>query len=241
MRLHVYLAHQGVASRRKAEQLIIEGRVRVNKAVAVIGQAIDPSHDHITVDGTVIKPQEEYFYFIVNKPKGYVSTTSDELGRKTVLDIVPPVSTRLYPVGRLDKDSEGLMLLTNDGDLSYRLTHPKFEVTKVYKVLINAEPSEKALNFLRRGIKLKEGMTRPAEVTLLNTVDEGAWLEIQIHEGKQHQVRRMLERAGYDTIRLLRLQMGPLTITDLHGKKYQELTPTQVRELRMAVGLSAAA
>lgn len=236
VKLHAYLAQLGIASRRKAEQMIAEGRVVVNDKKAEIGQRVIPTAK-IQVDGKYVSGTELKRYFIVNKPQGYVSTTADELNRKTVTNLIPTIKERVYPVGRLDQDSEGLMLLTNDGELAYRLTHPKYEVEKIYKVLVNTEPTEKAIEFLRRGVKFKEGMTKPAKVTLLNTVDEGTWLEITIHEGRKHQVRRMLERAGYQTLRLIRLKMGPLLIKELHGKRYQELTPAQVHKLYTSVGL----
>ncbi|HYD35736.1 MAG TPA: pseudouridine synthase [Vitreimonas sp.] len=239
-KLHAYLAHLGLASRRKAEEMIAQGRVWVNNQRATVGDRVTPGQDKIEVDGKNVSQRqtEPLTYYLVNKPIGYISTADDELGRKTVLSLIPASKERLYPVGRLDKDSEGLMLLTNDGDLAYRMTHPRFEIDKLYKVLINAEPTEKALDFIRRGVKLGSTFTKPAEVELVNVVDEGAWLEIKIHEGKQHQVRRMLERAGYDTVRLIRLQMGPLTLKDLHGKRFQKLTDEQVMRLKKAIGLN---
>src|SRR5687768_8022331 len=152
LKLHAYLAQQGLTSRRKAEVMIAEGKIKVNGLKAFVGQRINPKTDRVFVEGKLFKSQTTFQYFVVNKPIGYVSTAEDELGRKTVLDLLPNTAERLYPVGRLDKDSEGLMLLTNDGELAYRLTHPKFEVVKMYKVLVNTEPTEKALDFLRRGV-----------------------------------------------------------------------------------------
>lgn len=224
VKVHAFIAHQGIASRRKAEELVQLGKVRVNGQVAVIGQRIDPEKDQVTVEGskvsqTAVKP----VYYLINKPAGYVSTTEDELGRKNVLDLLPKQSGRLYPVGRLDLDSEGLMLLTNDGDLAFKMTHPKFEVKKTYHVLIAGTPTELAVNHLRKGVKLREGYTRPAEVEELRTEGENTWLSITIHEGRYHQVKRMLERVGYDTLRLIRVSMGQFNLEMLKGQKYLRL------------------
>lgn len=228
LKLHTYIAHSGLMSRRKAEALISAGQVLVNGRPAHIGQRINPAVDRISVQGKTVKTDTEKVYYLVNKPKGLISTTSDELHRQTVLSLVPPTQHRLYPVGRLDKDSEGLMLLTNDGDVAYFLTHPKHEVNKTYRVRVSTEPTVLALDHLRRGVKLDRGYTRPAEVEILSSDHAGTWLEITIHEGKQHQVRRMMQRVGYEVERLIRVQLGPFTLKMLHGKKYRVLTPQEV-------------
>jgi pseudouridine synthase len=228
VKIHAYIAHQGIASRRKAEELVQLGKVRVNGEKAIIGQRIDPQTDKVTVEGNVIsKKANQPIYLLINKPAGYVSTTSDELGRKNVLDLVPAnlkQNTRLYPVGRLDLDSEGLMLLTNDGDLAFHLTHPKFEVKKTYHVLVAGTPTELAINHLRKGVKLREGFTSPADVEELSTEGDNTWLSITIHEGRYHQVKRMLERVGYDTLRLIRVSMGQFNLDQLQGQKYLKLS-----------------
>lgn len=227
VKIHAHLAHQGIASRRKAEELVQMGKVRINGQIAQIGQRINPIQDQITVEGSKLSKQTaQHLYFLINKPNGYVSTTSDELGRKNVLNIIPESirkQHRLYPVGRLDLDSEGLMLLTNDGDLAFKLTHPKFEVKKTYHVLVAGTPTEAAINHLRKGVKLREGFTRPAEVEELKIEGDNTWLSITIHEGRYHQVKRMLERVGYETLRLIRVSMGQFSLENLKGQPFIQL------------------
>lgn len=231
IKLQKYLAQAGISSRRKAEEAIIAGKVSVNGQPAHIGQRIDPNQDKITFEGREITQDVILRYFLVYKPVGYVSTTSDELNRTTVLSLLPKTSERLYPVGRLDLDSEGLMLLTNDGRLTQELTHPSREIPKTYKVLISGIPTTKALNHLHRGVRLKEGYTQPAEVEVLNHENNNTWLEITIHEGMHRQVRRMLERVGYDTIKLIRTKLGPFTLEMLENREVKELTAHEVNEL----------
>lgn len=216
-RLHVFIAHSGVASRRRAEALISDGRVTVNGITAVIGQQIYPDEDLVEVNGQPITPiSQKNLYFLVNKPSGYVSTTSDELGRPTILELLPIEAQdhRLYPVGRLDLDSQGLMLLTNDGDYAYQLTHPKFQVRKTYQAKVDRVLSDKAVEHLRRGVYLKEGKTSPAEVLLLPEKGD-RWMEITIHEGRNRQVRRMIERVGYNIERLVRVRLGKYQLEEL--------------------------
>lgn len=234
IKLQKYLAHAGVASRRQAEEYIAEGRVTVNGNTATLGERVDPEKDLITFDGHPVGTQETLQYFLVYKPPGIVSTTSDELGRPGVLSLLPKEVTqhiRLFPVGRLDRDSEGLLLLTNDGDLTYRLTHPKHHISKTYQVLIDREPTDKAIDHLESGVKLKEGMTAPLEVIMLEMEGTQQWLQLTIHEGRNRQVRRMLERVGYDTVRLVRIEMGPFSLEQLEGKPYKELSAETVAEL----------
>ncbi|MDQ3009066.1 MAG: rRNA pseudouridine synthase [bacterium] len=238
IRLHVFLAHAGLASRRKAEEFISQGVVRVNGKVAEIGQVIDPKVDKVSYRGSVVSKQSaEYFYIAVNKPVGYVSTTSDELGRKTVLDLLPPKykdkNIRLYPVGRLDTDSQGLLLLTNDGDLAYSLTHPKFEVAKTYRVLLDRQPSEKAISQLQKGVRLKEGYTAPAEVE--PDPGKSSWVTMTIHEGKKRQIRRMMERVGYDVIQLIRTNLGVLSLDDLQQRSYLVLSGDMLEAVKQSV------
>ena len=228
IKLQLFLARAGIASRRKSEVLISSGEVFVNGQKATIGQRVNPTVDAVTIKGKKITTPQSHRYFLVNKPAGFVSTTADEKGRKTVLDLVPDTKERLYPVGRLDKESEGLMLLTNNGELAYKLTHPKFEIPKTYEVLITGFPTRKALDHLARGVKLKEGFTKPAEVAVLQKTEEGTWLEITISEGRNHQIRRMTERVGYETLKLVRTQMGPFDIGDLEEKVFLELSEEQV-------------
>ncbi len=229
IKLHAYLAHAGVASRRKSEELIKANKVKINNQLATIGQRIDPVQDQISVSGQIITTnQQPSCYFLIYKPVGYVSTTSDEQGRKTVLELLPAIKERVYPVGRLDIESEGLLLITNDGELAYKMTHPKFQIPKTYHVTVKGHPTSKALNHLRRGVKLSEGYTQPAVVDVIDAEDQTTTLSIKIHEGWNRQVRRMLERVGYDTIKLVRVQFGPYSIDDLRGEKVMKVEPVSL-------------
>ena len=231
IKLQLFLARAGIASRRKSEVLIDSGIVTVNGRKATIGQRVDPNLDTVFIDGKEIPKPQPHRYFLVNKPVGYISTTSDEKGRRTVLQLVPDVSERLYPVGRLDQESEGLLLLTNDGELAQKLTHPRYEIPKTYEVLVAGTPTWKALEHLRRGVKLKDGFTKPADVEILTKEDHGTWLEITIEEGRNRQIRRMTERVGYDTKQLIRTKMGPFNLSDLGEKPCIEISKEKIREL----------
>lgn len=231
IKLQKYLAQQGVSSRRKAEEAISKGEVMVNGQSAHIGQRVDPVKDVVKYRGKVIMPDAQLRYFLAYKPVGYVSTTDDEMGRKTVLSLLPEMEERLFPVGRLDIESEGLILLTNDGDLTYQLTHPSKQVAKTYHAYISGTPTTLALNHLKRGVKLKEGYTQPAEVSVLGHENNNTWLEITIHEGMNRQVRRMLERVGYDTKKLIRTQMGPFTLELLNDEEVVELSAADIAAL----------
>ncbi len=236
LKLQVFMSHAGIASRRASERLIEEGKVLVNNRPAHIGQRINPDKDIVVVNGKTINEPEKFRYFLINKPVGYVSTTSDELNRKTVLKLIPPeVNERLYPVGRLDIESEGLLLLTNDGTLAQKLTHPSHKVKKTYHVVVKGTPTFKAINHLRNGVKLKDGFTKKAGVIVLLKEDGETTLEITIFEGRNRQIRRMLERVGYDTVQLTRVIMGPLDLDMLEGKTVIELNQKQIDELKRIV------
>ncbi|NCN03570.1 MAG: rRNA pseudouridine synthase [Candidatus Pacebacteria bacterium] len=232
-KIQAYIAKLGVMSRRNVEDLIREKKVQVNGAVAKIGQRIKAGEDVIVLDGKKITTQKppQPIYILLNKPKGYVSTVKDEANRKTVLELVPEEKERLYPVGRLDIDSEGLMILTNDGDFTFKMTHPSNEIKKTYNVLIGGSPSNLALNHLQRGVKLKEGYVQPDEVNILRHETGNTWLEIVVHEGKNRIIRRMMRRIGYNVIRLVRVKMGPFDIKMLGSKRSIKLTKEQVKEL----------
>ncbi|NCN87493.1 MAG: rRNA pseudouridine synthase [Candidatus Pacebacteria bacterium] len=232
-KIQAYIAKLGIMSRRNVEDLIREKKVQVNGTVAKIGQRIKAGQDVIVLDGkkiTTSKPPQP-IYILLNKPKGYVSTVKDEANRKTVLELVPEEKERLYPVGRLDIDSEGLMILTNDGDFTYKMTHPSNEIKKTYHVLIGGSPSNLALNHLQRGVKLKEGYVQPDEVNILRHETGNTWLEIILHEGKNRIIRRMMRRIGYNVIRLVRVKMGPFDVKMLGSKRSIKLTKDQVEEL----------
>ena len=233
VKLQAFMAHAGVASRRASEKMIEEKKVEVNEKLAHIGQRINPNKDIVKINGKIIGESEKLRYFLVNKPVGYVSTTSDEMGRKNVLELLPKdIKERLYPVGRLDIESEGLMLLTNDGVLAQKLTHPRYKVLKTYYVTVKGTPTFKAINHLRNGVKRKDGFTKKAGVTVLIKEDGETTLEISIWEGRNRQVRRMLERVGYDTIRLIRVAMGPLDLEMVEGKTVIELNKEQIEKLK---------
>lgn len=241
-RLQRFLAHAGVASRRKAEGLIRAGRVRVNgQVVTELGIKVDATRDSITVDEQPITTSRSSprTYIILHKPKSVLSTTVDPLGRHTVLDIVQTAS-RIYPVGRLDRDSEGLILLTNDGELTYRLTHPKYEHQKEYRVLVDGQPDKCALQLLREGVNLEEGVTWPAKVIVdtsrsterMTEQQEGTWLQIVIHEGRKRQLRRMCRVVGHPVRRLIRVRMGPLVLGELQPGEWRQLTTREVKTLK---------
>lgn len=222
-KLHAFLAHAGVTSRRKAEVLIAEGKVTVNgKVVKNVAERVFPSKDVVMVDGKVISNTPAFVYYALNKPQGYVSTVSDPDGKPTVMSLVPH-TTRVYPVGRLDQDSEGLILLTNNGELAQKLTHPKFRVEKTYHVLVFGSPSNTALNTLRSGVKLKDGMTAPAGVELFKHDHGNTWIKITIHEGRHRQIRRMCAYVGLEVKRLVRMQIGPLFLGELPEGKWRTL------------------
>ncbi len=225
-KIHAYLAHCGVASRRRAEELVQQGKVKVNNLTAKLGQRIDPSLDKVEVGGLIVKPPVQSVYFLLNKPPGIVSTTNDELGRPTVLSLLPKVLLsqvgRLYPVGRLDIESEGLLLLTNDGALAQKLTHPRFEVNKTYHVQLDRQPSGKALAHLHRGVRLKDGLAMVDDIKPLRAehpIDQ-AWFSLTVHEGRNRLVRRLWERLGYDVKRLIRVSFGQFSLEQLGGKRW---------------------
>lgn len=232
-KIQAYLGKLGIMSRRHVEDLIREKKVQVNGVLAKIGQRIKAGEDVIVVDGKKIETKKppQPIYILLYKPVGYLSTVSDEANRKTVLDLVSEIKDRLYPVGRLDMDSEGLMILTNDGDLTFKLTHPAHEISKVYQVLLKGVPSTPALNLLQKGVKLKEGFFRPDEMKILGHDNGNTWLELTVHEGKNRLIRRMMRRIGYDVLRLVRVKMGPFTVEMLNSQRYLKLSKDQVMSL----------
>jgi 23S rRNA pseudouridine2605 synthase len=230
-RLHKALARAGVASRRAAERLVQAGRVAVNgEVVCTPGALVDPDNDHITVDGQAVATVPPPRYLVLNKPMGYVSTARDERGRPTVLDLAP-AGGRLYPVGRLDADSEGLQLLTNDGDFALRATHPRYGVEKEYRVLVRGAVEPAALDRLRHGVQLAEGRARPVQVEVLSADRQQTWLLIVLRQGWKRQVRRMLAAVGYSVERLVRVRMGALTLGDLAVGHCRELTAAEARRV----------
>jgi 23S rRNA pseudouridine2605 synthase len=232
-RLQKVLARAGLGSRRTCEILISEGRVSVNAEVAQLGQRVNPEHDKVEVDGIIIAIRPDLVYYLLNKPRGVISTADDPQGRVTVVDLVP-AEPRVFPVGRLDADTEGLLLLTNDGETTFKVTHPSYGLQKEYLVHTDGDPTPIALRQLRKGIELEDGMTAPAKVSRL---DECV-VKITIHEGRNRQVRRMFEAVGFPVIRLVRTRVGPLRDTKLGPGEHRALTATELRSLERALAVS---
>jgi 23S rRNA pseudouridine2605 synthase len=229
-RLQKVLAAVGLGSRRACEELIADGRVTVDGEVATLGRRVDPDTARVEVDGVPISVRPGLVHYLLNKPAGVVTTASDPQGRPTVLDLVPP-EPRVFPVGRLDAATEGLLLLTNDGDLAHRLTHPSFGVEKEYLVEVDRPPTRGELRRLREGVELEDGRTAPARVTLVPP----RAVRLAIHEGRNRQVRRMLDAVGHPVLRLVRTRIGPLTDRRLRPGEWRPLTPAEVRSLEEAV------
>lgn len=229
-KLQKVLARLGVASRRAAEEMILEGRVQVNEEVATLGQRITSTTDLVVVDGVQISIKPDLVYYLLYKPVDVISTASDPQGRKTVVDLVPD-KPRVFPVGRLDRETEGLLLLTNDGDMTHRLTHPSFGVPKEYFVSISGKVSRSALRSLREGVELEDGKTAPAKVS---EVEKGL-LRIVIHEGRNRQVRRMCAKVGHPVNRLIRTRIGPITDRKLVPGSWRALTMEEIRNLERAI------
>jgi 23S rRNA pseudouridine2605 synthase len=250
-RLQKIIAAAGIASRRKAEELITGGRVTVNgHTITELGSKADPETDHIKVDGKLLRGPERHVYILLNKPKGYVTTVSDPEGRPTVMDLVKHVNARIYPVGRLDWASEGLLLLTNDGELASKLTHASSHVPKTYLVKIAGQANEEDIEKLRRGIRIgarpaqgtaprrfqkqfDQVFTAPAQVRLMKEA-ANPWYEVTLIEGKNRQIRRMFEEIGHHVEKIKRVKYGPLSL-DVEPGQARELTPVEVSALRRSV------
>ncbi len=233
IRLQKVIASSGLASRRKAEAMIAQGRVTVNgKVVRELGTRVDPARDHVKVDGRHLEPGQPHVYVMLNKPKGFVSSLSDPEGRPTVKNLLPGVSVRVFPVGRLDSDSEGLMLLTNHGDLAQALVHPRYQVPKTYLIKVKGVLADEEIKSLERGVELEDGVTGPARVKKVRKAEQNSWLEITIHEGRKHQVKRMLEAVGHPVSKLIRVRFGPLALRDLAAGEYRYLTDREANALR---------
>jgi pseudouridine synthase len=228
-RLQKILSQAGVASRRASEQLMLEGRVTVNgETVRELGTKADPSRDDIRVDGRRVKVAERHRYLLLNKPRGYVTTRSDPQRRPTVIDLLRGVREYVYPIGRLDFDSEGLLLLTNDGDLAARLTHPRHGITRVYDVRVLGEPDRHDVERLAKGVTIDDRRTGPAEVNLVGP----AHLVVTIREGRNRQVRKMCDAIGHPVTQLRRIAIGPIRDATLKPGEWRDLTEDEVRRLR---------
>lgn len=230
-RIQKIIALAGIASRRGAEKLIEDGLVTVNGRVAKLGDKATVGVDHIKVNGKLINKFEETVYYAFNKPKNVLTTLSDPQKRPVITDYLKGIRQRVYPVGRLDFDSEGLVLLTNDGELAGKIMHPASKVPKTYHVKVKGIIDENALNSLRNGIRLTDGMTQPAKVRLLRTLAQNSWIEMTITEGKNRQIRRMLEAVGYDVIRLIRVAIDGINLGRLPVGAVRKLTPDEIKKL----------
>ena len=236
IRLQKLIAGSGLASRRKAEMLIAAGRVAVDGTVVTeLGTKVDPGRDHVKVDGKHLRAAQPFVYLILNKPKHVMSTLDDPGGRTTVKQFLQGVSVRVFPVGRLDFDSEGLMLLTNNGELAQTLLHPRYHVPKTYLIKVKGILTDGEIGELQRGVKLQDGMTGPATVKKIRKAEQNSWLEITIREGRKHQVKRMLEAVGHPVIKLVRVRMGPLSLGALEPGEFRFLTDRETNALRELV------
>ena len=238
VRLQKFMAEQGIASRRKSEELIAAGKVKVNGHVAQIGDKINPYKDLVTVRGEKVThvKKRKMVDLMLHKPRGYVTTVSDERGRKTVMDLIPDIKERVYPVGRLDKDSEGLLLLTNDGVFTNCMTHPSHEYAKVYRVTVRPSVSDEALYNLRNGIEIDGRKTAPCEVTILAQEEGRVVLEFILHEGRNREIRKMCESQGLEVARLKRTAIGSLKLGMLPQGQYRELSEQEVKKLLRSAG-----
>ena len=235
MRINKYIAACGVASRRKAEELITQNRVKVNgKVVNELSFQIDENKDKVEVDGKLIGLEENLVYIMLNKPEGYVTTVKDQFDRPSVIDLVQGVGERVYPIGRLDYETSGLLLLTNDGDLTYKLTHPKHEVDKTYMAIVKGIPTKEELKNFEEGLYIEDYKTAPAKIKVVKKDEEKnyAICQIKIHEGRNRQVRKMCRAINHPVMRLRRAAMGKIVLKDLEVGKYRHLTKEEVAYLK---------
>ncbi len=228
MRINKFLAYSGVASRRGADQLINEGHVKINGRICSPGDDVELGQDCVTVNGKIVNVVKKYDYYIMNKPKGYVCTVKDDKGRKTVMNLMPKGSKRLFPVGRLDYDSEGLLILTNDGDLTFKLTHPKNEVPKTYLVKTERPVSDEDVNKLRSGVVVDGVKTNKCNVKLIENTKTSSKLHVTITEGRNRQVRKMFEAIGNNVDFLKRIKVGDLTLTGLNRGEVRQLSAREI-------------
>lgn len=233
IRLQKYLADCGVASRRKCEEIILSGRVEVDgEIVDTLGTKVDPSKSKVTVNGKLIKDTQDFRYILLHKPEGFITTAKDQFDRPSVIDIIEDCDERIYPVGRLDYDTSGLLLLTNDGDLTFKLTHPKHNVEKTYIARIAGIPDEDAIESLRSGVYIDGYKTARARVDVVKTYENSASVRISIKEGKNRQVRKMFSSVGHEVIALKRVATGNLFLGELKRGEYRDLTDDEVKYLK---------
>lgn len=236
-RIQKALADMGLCSRRQAEQIILEGRVKLNGHPVKLGDKMDMHEDVLSVDGRTIRPpkKKEYKYYMLHKPRGYITTSSDDRGRKTVIELIKDIPERVYPVGRLDKDSEGLLLFTNDGALANALTHPSHQVAKMYRVTVHPAATKEQVVALANGVVLDDGTkTLPAIIRVVAEDEDRTVMEMSIKEGKNRQIRRMCRAVGLDVARLSRKSVGAVKLGMLAPGKYRELKPSEILALKAA-------
>lgn len=232
-RIQKILAKAGIASRREAERMVLEGRVSVNgKIVDTLGFKSDPSRDHIRVDGRKLTHFEPKVILLLNKPRGYLSTVKDPKGRPTIMDLLKDVKWRVYPIGRLDFDVEGLLLLTNDGDLAHQLSHPRFSVPKTYLAKLTGVPEERKLTRLQKGVMLDDGKARAVSCHLIRQKEKNSWVQIVVTEGRNHLVKRMFSAIGHTVLKLKRVGYGPVQLGDLPFGQFRYLNAVEAEKLR---------
>ncbi|MBC5996812.1 rRNA pseudouridine synthase [Romboutsia ilealis] len=235
MRINKYIASCGVASRRKAEEIILDRRVKVNgEIVTELSFNIDENKDVVEIDEKLISLSENYVYIVLNKPEGYITTVKDQFDRPSVLDLVTDIKERVYPIGRLDYETSGLLILTNDGDLTYKLTHPKHEVDKTYVALVKGHPTYEELKNFRDGLEIEDYKTAPAKIRVVDVNEEKNYskCEIKIHEGRNRQVRKMCKAINHPVLRLRRVAMGDIKLRGLKIGEYRHLTKEEVEYLK---------
>lgn len=236
IRLNKYLSQSGVTSRRDADRLIEKGDVRVNgEVVRTLGTKIDESKDRVEVKGKAVKPEDDSVSIVLYKPPGYLVTLKDPQQRPTVMGLIRTLKRRVFPVGRLDFDSEGLLLFTDDGELAHRLMHPRYQIQKEYRVEVTGFPEKEALDRLKTGIVLDGKITAPAEVRLLRQEDRHSFLQIVIHEGRKREVRRMMEAVGHDVLSLKRTRFGSIRLGNLKPGEWRRLEPHEIASLKKSV------
>lgn len=237
IRLQKYLSQCAVASRRKSEELIQAGKVKVNGRIAGLGDKINPKRDTVTVNGKKVVYSKKHYYIMLHKPRGFITTMEDEMGRKCVAQLVKDVGARVYPVGRLDKDSEGLLLMTNDGDFANHLTHPSKHVPKTYRVTVRPSISDEQLLAFNEGIEIDGRKTAPAEAHVIDKSENRVVLEIVLREGRNRQIRRMCEALGLEVARLKRTHIGSIKLGMLPQGQWRELTEDEVHKLKVSSGM----
>lgn len=232
-RIQKILAQAGIASRREAERMVLAGRVRVNgKVIHTLGLKADPLKDAIKVDGKLLSGFEPKMILLLNKPRGYLATVRDPKGRPTVMDLLKHVKARVYPIGRLDLDAEGLLLLTNDGELANSLAHPRFSIPRAYLVKVGGVPEEKELARVRRGVMLEDGRARVVSCSILRQKEKNSWVQVVVTEGRNRLVKRIFSAIGHPVLKLKRIQFGPIQLGDLPFGHFRYLAPAEMAKLR---------